>query len=127
MYSYCMILCISSDQSFSHVQLFATPWTAACLVSLWITNSWSLLKLMSIKLVIPSNHLILCRPLLLPISHVYIFIFILLKVKMKVFITVLSDSVSQWIVAHQASLSRGFFRQDTGVGCHFLFQGILST
>ena len=43
----------------------ATPWTAACQASLSITNSWSLLKLMSIELVIPSNHLILCRPLLL--------------------------------------------------------------
>ena len=42
-----------------------TPWTAACLASLFITNSWSLLKLMSIKLLMPYNHLILCRPLLL--------------------------------------------------------------
>ena len=53
---------------FSRVQLFATPWTAACQASLSITNSWSLLKLMSIELVIPSNHLILCRLLLLPPS-----------------------------------------------------------
>ena len=43
-----------------------TPWTAACQASLSITNSWSLLKLMSIESVMPSNHLILCRPLLLP-------------------------------------------------------------
>ena len=56
----------SSVQSLSHVQLFATPWTAAHQASLSITNSWSLLKLMSIKLVMPSNHLILCCPLLLP-------------------------------------------------------------
>ena len=55
----------SSVQSLSCVQLFATPWTAAHQASLFITNSWSLLKLMSIKLVMPSNHLILCRPLLL--------------------------------------------------------------
>ena len=55
----------SSVQSLSHVQLYATPWTAAHQASLSITNSWSLLKLMSIKLVMPSNHLILCRPLLL--------------------------------------------------------------
>ena len=55
----------SPDQSLSHVQLFATPWTAARQVSLFVTNSWSLLKLMSIKSVITSNHLILCRPLLL--------------------------------------------------------------
>ena len=55
----------SSVQSFSHVLLFATPWTAACQVSLSIPNSWSLLKLMSIKSAMPSNHLILCFPLLL--------------------------------------------------------------
>ena len=56
----------SSVQSLSRVQLFATPWTAARQASLSITNSRSLLKLMSIELVMPSNHLILCRPLLLP-------------------------------------------------------------
>jgi len=52
----------SVAQSF---QLFATPWTAACQAFLSITNSWSLLKLMSIELVMPSNHLILCHPFLL--------------------------------------------------------------
>ena len=55
----------SSVQLLSCVQLFATPWTAACQASRSTTNSWSLLKLMSIESVIPSNHLILCRPLLL--------------------------------------------------------------
>ena len=54
----------SSVHSLSHVKLFATPWTAACQASLSITNSQSLLKLMSIESVMPSNHLILCRPLL---------------------------------------------------------------
>ena len=54
--------------SLSCVRLFATPWTAACQASLSITISWSLLKLMSIELVMPSNHLILCRPFLLPSS-----------------------------------------------------------
>ena len=54
----------SSVQSLSCVRLFVTPWTAACQAFLSITNSWSLLKLMSIELVIPSNHLILCCPLL---------------------------------------------------------------
>ena len=54
--------------SHSHIQLFVTPWTAACQASLSITNSWSLLKLMSIESVMPSNHLILCRLLLLPPS-----------------------------------------------------------
>ena len=53
----------SSVQSLSCVWLFATPWTAGCQASLSITNSQSLLKLISIKSVMPSNHLILCRPL----------------------------------------------------------------
>ena len=56
---------VSSVQLLSHLRLFATPWTAACQASLSITSSWSLLKLVSIELVIPSNHLILCHPLLL--------------------------------------------------------------
>ena len=55
---------ISSVQWLSRVQLFVTPWNAACRASLSITNSWTLLKLMSIKSVMPSNHLILCCPLL---------------------------------------------------------------
>ena len=55
----------SSVQSLSRVRLFATPWTAARQASLSIINSQSLLKLMSIESVMPSNHLILCRPLLL--------------------------------------------------------------
>ena len=57
-----------SVQSLSCVQLFVTPWTAACLASLSITNSQSLLKLMSIVSVMPFNHLILCGHLLLPPS-----------------------------------------------------------
>ena len=57
---------LSSLQLLSHVQLFMIPWTAACQASLSITNSWSLLKLMSIKSVVPFNHLILCCPLLPP-------------------------------------------------------------
>ena len=57
---------ISSVQSLSHVWLFATPWAAACQAFLSFTNSQSLLKFTSIQLVMPSNHLILCRPLLLP-------------------------------------------------------------
>ena len=56
---------ISSVQLLSFVWLFATPRTTLCQASLSITNSWSLLKLMSTELVMPSNHLILCRPLLL--------------------------------------------------------------
>ena len=55
-----------SAQWLSCVRLFATPWAAAHKASLSISNSWSLLKLMSIESVMPSNHLILCHPLLLP-------------------------------------------------------------
>ena len=57
---------VSSVQLLSCVQLSATPWTAARQASLSITNSRSLLRVMSIESVMPSNHLILCRPLLLP-------------------------------------------------------------
>ena len=57
------MLQFSSVQSLSRVQLFATPWTAARPASLFITNSWSLLKLMPTELVMPSDHLILCDPL----------------------------------------------------------------
>ena len=60
-----MLYTFSSVQSLSHVQLFVTPWTAARQASLAITKSQSLLKFMSIEPVMPSNHLILCRPLLL--------------------------------------------------------------
>ena len=56
---------VSSVQLLSCVWLFAAPWTAACQAFLSITNSWGLLKLMSIKLVMPFNHLILCHLLLL--------------------------------------------------------------
>ena len=58
-YPYCVV------QSFSHIWLFATAWTAACQASLSFPISWSLLKLMSIESVTPPNYLILCRPLLL--------------------------------------------------------------
>ena len=63
--SHCML---SPVQSLSHVQLFVTTWTAAHQASLYITKSQSLLKLIYIESVIPSNHLILCHPLLLPPS-----------------------------------------------------------
>ena len=58
----------SSVQLLSSIRLFANPWTAACKASLSIINSQNLLKLMSIELVMPHNHLILCHPLLLPPS-----------------------------------------------------------
>ena len=63
--SYGVSVQFSSVQLLSHVRLFATPWTAACQASLSITNPWSSPKPMSIESVMPSNHLILCCPLLL--------------------------------------------------------------
>ena len=60
-------VCLSSVQSLSCVQLFGTPWTVAHQASLSITNSRSSLKPTSIELVMPSSHLILCHPLLLPL------------------------------------------------------------
>ena len=61
----CIHLSSVSVQSFSRVWLFATPWTTACQASLSITNCWSLPKPISIESVMPSNHLMLCHPLLL--------------------------------------------------------------
>ena len=63
-----IVIVFSSVQSLNCVWLFATPWNTACQASLSITNSQSLLKLMSIESVMPFNHLILCHPLLLPPS-----------------------------------------------------------
>ena len=62
---YLILIQFSSVESLSCVWLFATPWTAARQASMSITNSWSLLKRMSIELVMPFNHLILCHPLFL--------------------------------------------------------------
>ena len=56
---------LSSVQSLSSIQLFETPWTAVCQASLSFPISWTLLKLMSMELVMPSNHLVLCHPFLL--------------------------------------------------------------
>ena len=67
--SICQGMRLSLPQSLSHVRLFVTLWTAACQTFLFITNSWSLLKLMSIELVMPSNHLIHCWSLLRPSSN----------------------------------------------------------
>ena len=61
----CRCVVVAVVQSLSHAQLFATPWAAKHQASLSFTISWSLLKLMSIESTLPSNHLILCHPLLL--------------------------------------------------------------
>ena len=68
MFNFFLTIKFSSVQSLRPVRLFVTPWTAACQASLSITNCRSLLKLMSIELVMPSSHLILCHLLLLPPS-----------------------------------------------------------
>ena len=65
MYLYLLKISFSSDQSLCHVRLFVTPWTVTHQASLSIINSQSLLKLMSMELVMPSNRLIPCHPLLL--------------------------------------------------------------
>ena len=70
-YWYCFLrrhlyISVNSVQSLSGVRLFVTPWTIACQASLSITNSWSLLKLMSIESVMPSNNIILFHPILPP-------------------------------------------------------------
>ena len=62
------LVCVQSVQLLSRVQLFVTPWTVAHQASLSMTNSQSLPKLIAIELVMPSNHLILCHPLLRPPS-----------------------------------------------------------
>ena len=67
-YLWYLVAIISSVESLSHDRLFAIPWTAASQASMSLTNSQSLLKLMSIESVMPSNHIILCRPLFLPPS-----------------------------------------------------------
>ena len=66
---------VSSVELLSRVRLFVTPWTAACQASLFITNSQSSPKLMSIESVMPSSHLVLCRPLLLPSIFPSIWVF----------------------------------------------------
>ena len=86
-YLFCSILSVAAVQSLSHVQLFATPWTAVYQASLALTISWNLPKFLSIELVMLSNHLILCRPLLLLSS-----IFLSLRVFSKLYHKKLSMS-----------------------------------
>ena len=118
-------LCFSqSVQLLSHVRLSATPWTAAHQASLSITNSQSLLKLMSVESVMPSNHLILCHPLLLPPS-----IFGILQARTLEWVAISFSNAwkwkvkgkslsrvrllaTSWTVAYQAPPSMGFSRQE---------------
>ena len=128
----------SSVQLLSHVWLFATPWIAACQASLSITNSRSLLKLMSIKSVMPSSHLILhCRLLLLPPIPPSIRVFSnesTLRMRWPKhwsFSLSISPSdehkscrilVTPGIIASRLLHPWDSPRKNTGVGCHFLLQ-----
>ena len=115
---------LSWVQSLSRVWLFATPWTAARQASLSITNSQSLLRLMSIELVMPSNHLILCHPLLLPLIFPSIRVFSngsVLYIKWPNYWS-FSFSITcgpyykiTWTSAHGSSCSRA-----PGISCHLL-------
>ena len=105
-----------SVQLLSHVQLFMTPWTAACQASLSITNSWSLLKLMSIKSVMPSNYMILCCPLLLPPSVFPKNIWDWFHLRCTGWISLLSKGFSNSLLQEQSSkasilLCSAFFRR----------------
>ena len=94
------------------VQLFVIPWAAAHQASVSFTISWSLLKVRSLELVMPSNHLILCRPLLLPPS-----IFPSIRV--------FSSESALWVT--RLFCPWNFPGKNTGVGCPFLLQGIFLT
>ena len=142
MFSFKPALSLSSFSQFSCVRLFVTPWTAACQASLSITNSWSLLKLISIKLVMPSNRLILCRPLLLlPSVFPSIRVFSSKSVLCIRWPRYWSCSFSsplcccRWVDSVVSNSVRPHRRQPTGlpcpwdspgknsgVGCHFLLQ-----
>ena len=106
---------ISSVQSLSRVRLSATPWTTTHQASLSITNSWSLLKLMSIKLVMPSNHFILCHPLLL-LPSIFPSIRVFSNESYGGGGGLVAKScptlVAPWTVARQAPLSMGFSRKE---------------
>ena len=128
---------ISSVQSLSYVRLTVTPWTAARQASLSITNSRSLLQLMSIELVMPPNHLILCHPLLLLPS-----IFSSIRIFSNESVLFISGGQSKNLLlllshfshvrlyatpstaAHQAPCPWDSPGKNTGVGCHFLLQSM---
>ena len=104
--------CISLVQLLSRVRPFATPWTAARQASQSITNSRSLSKLMSIELVMPSSHLILCHPLfLLPTIPLSIRVFSNESTLQRVAFSHVHLFATLWTVAHQAPLSMGFSKQ----------------
>ena len=95
---------LSSVQLLSHVRLFVTLWTAARQASLSITNSWRFLKLISIKSVMPSNHLILCHPLLLLPSN-----FASITVFLSLFIFTLQYCIGFSIHQHESAMGVHMF------------------
>ena len=137
---YCLKFCchllgasfqFSSVQLLSHVRLFVTPWIAARQASLSTTNFWSLRKLTSIELVIPSNHLILCHPLLLPPS-----IFPIINVFLNESVLCIRQP-KYWSFSFSISPSNEYsgslnipwnsLDQNAGVGSLSLLQGIFPT
>ena len=132
----------SSVQSLSHDWLFATPWIAACQASVSITDSQSSLKLMSIESVMPSSHLILCRPLLLlppippssecfPMSQLFAWDGQSIGVSALASVLPMNTQVSSplgwtsWISLHSKGLSRVF--SDTTFQKHQFFSAQLSS
>ena len=132
----------SSVQSLSRVRLFATPWIAACQASLSITNSRSSLRLTSIESVMPSSHLILCRPLLLlppippsreffPVSQLFAWgdqstgVSILASFLPKIFQGWSPSQCTNWISLQSKGLSRVF--SNTTVQKHQFFGSQLSS
>ena len=142
---------IRSDQSLSHVRLFTTPWIAARQASLSLTNSRSSLRLTSIESVIPSSHLILCHPLLIlpPIppsirvfsnestlkfnnnyqNHTSAYTFSPVMQFEGIYpIAMLAYPVSEQYINYSLLIHPwDFSDKNTGVGCHFLLQGIFPT
>ena len=132
----------TSVQSLSHVQFFVTPWIAAHQASLSITNSWSSLKLMSIELVMPSSHLILCRPLVqlpqsLPASESFLMSQLFASGGQSIGVSALASFLPMniqdwfplgwtgWISLHSKGLSRVF--SNTTVQNHQVFGAQLSS
>jgi len=142
MFSSINLIAFGSVQSLSHLWLFATPWTTACQASLSFTNSQSLLKLISIESVMPSNHLILYCPFLLPPS-----IFLSIRVFSNQFFASGGQSIrvsasasvlpmniqdwfplgrTGWISLQSKGLSRVFSNTNTAVQKHLFFSAQIS-
>ena len=104
----------SSIQLLTHIQLFAIPQTVARQASLSITNSGSLLKLMSIESIMPSNHLILCRPLLLPPSILKVRLFLTLNLGFPCYLLWPPDA-KNWLIWKDPDAGKDWRWEETGM------------